>query len=234
MAEGNLKGEFLIAHSALLHQFGRIPAALAAANQAVALFERPTGSLSSRKRENLARALVNRAHLYITRGGWEQAGDDAGRAAAIYNRLIANGREELRGSRAQAVLFRAEALMRAGAIAAGLEDYRDGLRTLSDLSQEWAFESDILVVYLQRATDAVAALVQHGSTEAFNVLTELLTKLEEIGTRTENPEAITANAHQSLVALNKLLPDIGKDAGSRERLQGLTSHCGMPPIGPDA
>jgi tetratricopeptide (TPR) repeat protein len=207
-----------------LNEQGRTEEALVCFDAAVELLQpmvvegRPDAILP------LALTLMDRAKAFIASKRFESATDDATRAIAMYRGLVTEGRPQFEGSLAHAYLIRAEALNLQGDLSGSAHDRTTGFAAVRRLMVDWADESDIRMVFLQRAMNAVEYLLPVDANEATTILREIVDEIRKGFSRPPVSEAIRHEARRLVMSLQRLAPQLvnaGFDSSAQNELTRL-------------
>ncbi len=219
-----------VARASTLRECGRLDDASRDLDGAAALLR--TLSMGGRKdaESQYALASLGKAHVHLQRRAGPAALEEAVISAASYERLVADGREDLGGCLAHAIVVRGAARLACGEVDAARADIARGVDLLSLQMTAWEAESDIVIVYLQRVTAVVLQLITIDRDFACRLLDELLTHVEAILRDTRASEARTAHARRSLEALAGLAP-AACASPLRDRIARLTAAAGTVSIG---
>jgi len=167
----------IITKAATLRAAGQLTPALQLIMGCVAQVQQAVDSGRTDAEPLLALALLNRTSILVRSEHWNDARDDAERTVILYRRLLVDGRPQLAGSLAHAYLLRASARFHLGDTSGASADLTEGMTQMRALITEWRGECDILIVFLEKATEAVVYLAHRDRDQAQNIAREVIQEL---------------------------------------------------------
>ena len=215
-----------------LSDLGRLAEAVAQFDQSILSLQGLVDAGRQDVERLLALAWMDRAQTFICSGRLADAVTDCDRSISLYERLMADRRPQLDGSLAHALLIRAEARYMSADRLVSAADRAKGFAIMRHLMTEWSDESDICIVFLQKALRAIKYLLPVDTGESASILNEVLDEVDRCRSSLNSSEGLQCVARRVLASLDELAPALqgaGIDISRIRRLTELTESVTLLP-----